>query len=125
MANFRMEGQGTMTGVYSVRWTVEPTTSPQPWKHCSSCGDIRPFLSSGKIRLTANGRKLDAWLIHKCATCERTWNRPIAERLAVASISEDLQAMRRSDPCGFVYKNSIPPLSRDTVIELNCTPKSR
>jgi len=88
-----------MTGVYSVHLTVEPTTPPQPWKHCSSCGDIRPFLSSGKIRLNANGRKLDAWLIYKCAACERTWNRPIAERLAVASISEaDLQAMQRSDP---------------------------
>jgi hypothetical protein len=88
-----------MTGVYSVHWTVEPTTPPQPWKHCSSCGDIRPFLSSSQIRLNANGRKLDAWLIYKCAACERTWNRPIAERLAVASISEaDLQAMQRSDP---------------------------
>jgi hypothetical protein len=89
-----------MIGVYSVHWTVEPTTPPQPWKHCSSCGDVRPFLSSGKIRLNANGRKLDAWLIYKCAACERTWNRPIAARLAVASISEaDLQAMQRSDSC--------------------------
>lgn len=99
MANFRLEGQGTMTGIYNVHWTVEPTTAPQPWKHCSNCGDIRPFLSSGKIRLNANGRKLDAWLIYKCAACERTWNRPIAERLAVASLSKaDLHAMQRSDP---------------------------
>lgn len=99
MANFQLEGQGTLTGVYSVHWTVEPTTPPQPCKHCSRCGVIRPFLSSGKIRLNANGRRLDAWLIYKCAACERTWNRPIAERRAVTSISEaDLQAMQRSDP---------------------------
>lgn len=99
MANFRVEGQGTMTGIYNVHWTVEPTTAPQPWKHCGSCGEIRPFLSNGKIRLNANGRKLDAWLIYKCAVCERTWNRPIAERLAVASVSKaDLRAMQRSDP---------------------------
>ena len=87
-----------MTGTYSVRWTAEPATPPQPWKHCSSCGDIRPFLSSGKIRLNANGRRLDAWLIYKCAACERTWNRPVAERLAVVSVPKaDLDAMQRSD----------------------------
>jgi hypothetical protein len=88
-----------MTGVYSVRWTVEPMSPPQPWKHCSSCGDTRPFRSSGKVRLNANGRKLDAWLIYKCASCERTWNRPIAERRGIASILEaDLRAMQSSDP---------------------------
>ena len=94
-----MEGLGIMTGVYGVHWALEPTIPPQPWRHCSSCGAFRPFLSSGKIRLNANGRKLDAWLIYKCTACERTWNRPVAERLAVASIPEaDLQAMQRSDP---------------------------
>jgi hypothetical protein len=99
LANFRTEGDGAMTGVFSVHWTVEPTSPPQPWKHCSSCGDIRPFRSSGKIRLNANGRKLDAWLIYKCAACARTWNRPIAERAAVAAIAAaDLQAMQRSEP---------------------------
>lgn len=99
MANFRKEGHGTMTGTYDVLWRVEPTTAPCPWRHCSSCGGSRPFRSDGKIRLNANGRKLDAWLIYKCSACERTWNRPVAERLAVDSISRaDLQAMQRSDP---------------------------
>jgi hypothetical protein len=99
MANFRMEGQGIMTGIYSAHWTVEPLTPPRPWRHCSTCGESRRFLSSGRIRLNANGRRLDAWLIYKCESCERTWNHPIAERVAVASLAEaDLQAMQQSDP---------------------------
>lgn len=93
-----MEGHGTMTGIYDVHWTVEPATPPEPWRHCSGCGDLRPFLSSGKIRLNANGRKLDAWLIYRCAACDRTWNRPIAERQPVASIAQaDLWAMQMSE----------------------------
>lgn len=62
------------------------------------CGDVRAFVSSGLIRLNANGRRLDAWLIYRCADCDRTWNRPIAERLAVAAIPKaDLLAMQASE----------------------------
>jgi hypothetical protein len=58
----------------------------------------RPFESSGKIRLNANGRKLDAWLIYRCLTCEKTWNRPIFERQAVGDIDPVvLDALQSND----------------------------
>jgi hypothetical protein len=99
MANFQTEGQGAMIGILNVIWKVNPVAPPRPWRHCSTCGDSRPFGSSGKIRLNANGRRLDAWLIYKCLFCENTWNLRVLERAAVTSISRaDLQATHTSAP---------------------------
>ena len=99
MANFQTEGQGIMTSKVSVVWRIDPISPPRPWRYCSTCGVSRLFRSSGKIRLNANGRRLDAWLIYKCDACERTWNLPLVERAFVTTIPEkDLQAMHRSDP---------------------------
>ncbi|MEZ5812388.1 MAG: DUF1062 domain-containing protein [Rhizobiaceae bacterium] len=78
---------------------VEPAAPPRPWRLCGGCRKPRPFVSSGKIRLNANGRRLDAWLIYRCIACDRTWNRTVAERIAVSSVPDaKLQAMHRSDP---------------------------
>jgi hypothetical protein len=99
MANFRTEGQAIMTGTPSVVWRIDPVSPPRPLRHCSSCGSARLFHSSGKIRLNANGRRLDAWLIYKCESCDKTWNLPLVERAAVSLITEfDLQSMHVSDP---------------------------
>ena len=88
-----------MCDMLQVRWTVTPKTAPQPWIACGGCGGLRAFQSSGKIRLNANGRKLDAWLIYKCLTCERTWNRPILERRNVRDIDPAvLDALQSNDP---------------------------
>ena len=79
-----------------VRWTITPRIPPQPWIACRSS---RPFQSSGRIRLNANGKRLDAWLIYKCVSCEKTWNRPLFERRNVRDIDPlVLDAMHRSDP---------------------------
>jgi hypothetical protein len=99
MANFLMEGHGIMTGTITVLWRIEPATPPRPRRHCSTCGESRLFRPSGKVRLNANGRLLDAWLIYKCDVCDRTWNLPLVERALVASITRrDLRAMHHSDP---------------------------
>ncbi len=81
-----------------VRWTITPKTAPQPWIACGGCGGLRAFQSSGKIRLNANGRKLDAWLIYKCLACDKTWNRPLLERQNVRDIDpETLEALQSND----------------------------
>lgn len=60
---------------------------------------MRAFRSSDRIRLNANGRKLDAWLIYKCLICEKTWNRPILERRNVRGIDPALlDALQSNDP---------------------------
>ena len=107
-----MEDQDDMCDTFRVRWTIIPQIAPQPWIACSGCGGLRAFQSSGKIRLNANGRRLDAWLIYKCLACEKTWNRPIFERQTVRDISPAvLDALQSNDPlalealelfCGFL-----------------------
>jgi len=88
-----------MCTLLRVRWTITPRFSPQPWIACSGCGTHKPFQSSGKIRLNANGKKLDAWLIYRCCDCEGTWNRPLIERRAVRDIAPRvLDALHCSDP---------------------------
>jgi hypothetical protein len=88
-----------MNAILTARWRIDATTPPCPHRHCTTCGTTRPFRSSGKVRLNANGRRLDAWLIYKCAVCDRTWNRPVLERAARAGIADaDLAAMQASDP---------------------------
>ena len=83
----------------SVRWIVLSTALPRPWLRCAHCGESRPFVPSGKARLNANGRRLDGWLIYRCATCEATWNRPVFERRAVTKIPRTLlEAMQANDP---------------------------
>ncbi|MCV9936438.1 DUF1062 domain-containing protein [Boseaceae bacterium BT-24-1] len=88
-----------MCNILRVRWTIVPRTAPQPWIACSGCGGLRAFQPSGKIRLNANGRQLDAWLIYRCTTCEKTWNRPIFERQNVRDIDPAvLDALQSNDP---------------------------
>lgn len=88
-----------MCGALRVHWTITPKTAPQPWIACSGCGGPKAFRSSGKIRLNANGRKLDAWLIYRCVDCEKTWNRPLFERRNVRDIDPSvLEALQSNDP---------------------------
>lgn len=88
-----------MCKVTRVRWTVIPLFAPRPWISCGGCGILKPFSSSGKVRLNANGKKFDAWLIYKCLDCDRTWNRPLFERRPLKEIDPTtLEALHFSDP---------------------------
>jgi hypothetical protein len=88
-----------MSRILKTEWIISPTTTPQPWIACSTCGEPRPFICSGRLRLNANGKKLDAWLIYRCGVCDRTWNRTLFERRHVRSISPDvLAALHSNDP---------------------------
>ncbi len=88
-----------MSLALKVRWTLTPLEAPQPWLSCSACGCPRPYRCSGNTRLNANGRRLDAWLIYRCLSCDSTWNRPIFERRAVGTIEPALlEAMHANDP---------------------------
>jgi hypothetical protein len=99
LVNFREEDQDFMCDALQVRWTITAQTAPEPWIACSGCGGPRAFRSSGKIRLNANGRRLDAWLIYNCRDCGRSWNRPLFERRAVREIDPGvLAALQSNDP---------------------------
>ena len=99
-----------MAGTVCVRWTLVPTHAPIPWRHCPTCAAMRAFASSGKIRLNANGRRLDAWLIYRCITCDQTWNRTLFERRPVHEVPRaELEALQRSAPA------SVGPFEQDVA----------
>lgn len=88
-----------MSEVFRVTWTIIPQTPPQPWLHCSQCGGVRRFSSSDRIRVNANGKRVDAWLLYRCSSCGGTWNRPILERRHVRTIDPAyLAGLSRNDP---------------------------
>jgi len=88
-----------MSSILRVQWTITPSTPPQPWLACSRCRDIRPFRCSEKFRLNANGKRLDAWLIYRCGSCDNTWNRPVLERRNRRDVDPTfLQALEANDP---------------------------
>jgi hypothetical protein len=88
-----------MCDILHLEWTATPKTPPRPILACSTCGGPKPFRSSGRIRLNANGKRLDAWLIYRCIACDGTWNRPVFERQSVRAIDPAvLEAMQASTP---------------------------
>ncbi len=88
-----------MSKLLLVQWQLIAGTAPQPFLSCSRCGGARPFRHSGKFRLNACGKRLDAWLIYRCSDCGNTWNRPVFERKPVRAIdTATLQSLQRNDP---------------------------
>jgi hypothetical protein len=88
-----------MSDVLRVQWTIIPATAPEPWLNCNRCRGTTRFRASGKIRVNANGKRLDAWLIYRCTSCDSTWNRPILERRHVSTIDPRLLAsLQANDP---------------------------
>ena len=86
-----------MSGLF-VQWTLTPQSTPEPLVACSSCSAVKPFQSSDKFRLNAQGKRLDAWLIYRCRDCGSTWNRRLFIRRPIAEIDPNLlQSLQRND----------------------------
>ncbi|WP_421927744.1 DUF1062 domain-containing protein [Neoaquamicrobium sediminum] len=89
-----------MPGTLCITWTITSTVSvpPMPILTCARCNTQRAFASSGRFRLNANGKRLDAWLIYRCTVCDQTWNRAIFERRARNTVDPALlDALQRND----------------------------
>jgi hypothetical protein len=70
-------------------WTVRQLGLPAVVRPCPDCRGTR-HLPSGKLRVNANGKLLDVWLLVNCAGCGRTGKVPVHERVHV----RDLDAAR-------------------------------
>jgi len=88
-----------MSGLLRIRWAIAPQISPRPHIDCNRCGGVRPFRSSGKFRVNANGKRIDAWLIYRCANCDNSWNFAIFERCNRRDVEPALlAALENNDP---------------------------
>jgi len=87
-----------MREILRVTWTVTPLHPPQAWRHCSHCRMPRRFTCSGKFRANAQKKRIDVWLIYRCAACGDSWNLPIIARAAVTKIdAADLVRFMNND----------------------------
>lgn len=75
-----------MQDIVRVCWTVTPLETPRIWQNCSRCDARAPFVCSGKFRVNAHGKRIDAWLIYRCIRCDQTWNYPVLERTSLTEI---------------------------------------
>jgi len=76
-----------MSGYLRIRWTITPGTAPRPLINCNRCGTVKPYRCSGKFRVNANGKRIDAWLIYRCFDCDNSWNFGILERCSRRDIA--------------------------------------
>lgn len=87
-----------MSAIAVVRWTLAPIPV-HPVRPCPRCGAPRPHRPTGRARLNANGRRLDAWLLYVCVRCERTLKVPVFERQPVSAVPAGLlRALEANDP---------------------------
>jgi hypothetical protein len=79
-------------------WVVVPTCLPTIVRRCHACGSDR-FRATGRFRLNANHKLLDAWLLALCAACGDTTKLTVFERRQVRSVpSRLLDRLHHNDP---------------------------
>jgi len=79
-------------------WVVVPTCLPVVLRRCHACASER-FRASGKFRVNANHKLLDAWLLALCTVCGETTKLTVLERMNVRSIRPELlDRLHHNDP---------------------------
>jgi hypothetical protein len=88
-----------MSSILRIRWAIAPKTAPRPHINCNRCGAFKAYHCSGKFRVNANGKRIDAWLIYRCIDCDNSWNFGIFERCNRRDIEPELlAALESNDP---------------------------
>lgn len=79
-------------------WIVVPTCLPLVRRRCHGCASDR-FRTSGKFRVNANHKLLDAWLLARCTACGETAKLTVLERTNVRSVRPELlDRLHDNDP---------------------------
>ena len=64
------------------RYTISIVSAPCVLRHCARCGAKKGFVPSDQIRINAQKKLLDVWLIHRCRDCGQTWNMEVFARIS-------------------------------------------
>lgn len=87
-------------------WVVRELGLPAVVKACVACRGSR-HRPTGKVRVNANGKLLDVWLLISCEQCGRTSKVPVHERMHVSAL--DHERLVR-------YENNDPGIVRQLVV---------
>ncbi|MYT30266.1 MULTISPECIES: DUF1062 domain-containing protein [unclassified Streptomyces] len=97
-----------------ARWAVRQSALPTVVRPCPDCSGTR-HRPSGRIRVNANGKLLDVWLLLSCAACDRTSKVPVHERVQVSSLK----------PARLVaYENNEPAVVRELTMSASLAAKN-
>ncbi|KOG37163.1 DUF1062 domain-containing protein [Streptomyces resistomycificus] len=79
-------------------WVVVPTCLPLVLRRCHTCASER-FRASGKFRVNAHHKLIDAWLLVLCTACGVTAKLTLLERMNVRSVRPELlDRLHDNDP---------------------------
>ncbi|MDX3612066.1 DUF1062 domain-containing protein [Streptomyces europaeiscabiei] len=79
-------------------WVVVPTCLPLVSRRCHACASER-FRASGRFRVNANHKLIDAWLLALCTACGETAKLTVLERMNVGSVRPELlDRLHDNDP---------------------------
>ncbi|WP_175649324.1 DUF1062 domain-containing protein [Micromonospora avicenniae] len=92
-------------------WMVVPTCLPLVRRRCHACTSEH-FRASGKFRVNANHKLLDAWLLVLCAGCGETAKLTILERTNVRSVRPELLDQLHDNDLGLTAE-----LLQDPVVQ--------
>lgn len=91
-------------------WVVVPTCLPLVLRRCHVCAAER-FRATGKFRVNANHKLLDAWLLVLCTECGDTVKLTVLERVNVRSVRPELLKRLQDNDLGLAAE-----LLQDTVL---------
>ncbi|RSM84287.1 DUF1062 domain-containing protein [Kibdelosporangium aridum] len=94
-----------------INWVVVPTCLPLVRRRCHLCTSER-FRASGKFRVNAHHKLIDAWLLVLCTGCGDTAKLTVLERVNVRSIRPELLNRLRDNDLGLIAE-----LLQDPVVQ--------
>ncbi|NUT34482.1 MAG: DUF1062 domain-containing protein [Hamadaea sp.] len=94
-----------------ITWAVVPTRLPLVLRRCHTCA-AESFRPSGKFRVNANHKLLDAWLLVLCRGCGETVKLTIFERAHVRSVRPQLLDKLHANDVGLVAE-----LLQDPIVQ--------
>ena len=92
-------------------WAVVPTCLPLVRRRCHACASER-FQASGKFRVNAHHKLIDAWLLVLCTGCGDTAKLTVLERMNVRSIRPELLDRLHDNDAGLTAE-----LLQDPVVQ--------
>ncbi|MFD3514180.1 DUF1062 domain-containing protein [Streptomyces sp. NPDC058657] len=102
-----------------THWVVAPTCLPIVLRRCHRCASGR-FRTSGKFRVNAHHKLIDAWLLALCCDCGDTTRITVLERVNVRSVRPGLlERMHDNDPVLAAEMLHDPVLRRRNRIALD------
>jgi hypothetical protein len=92
----------------SRNWVVVPTRLPLVIRRCHGCASQR-FRASGRFRVNANHKLIDAWLLALCTGCGETTKLTLFERVTVRSVRPDILDRLHDNDLGLTAELLLDP----------------